>query len=81
MLTELTRNPELEPELQDVLYDQLRRYTQLMADVQMAGLEQSTNTHRMAIVYGKKTATSLHRGRNRGGIAENMQQLEAEHTK
>ena len=82
MLIKLKIDPDLIDEMQDMLYDQLTQYTkkELLADVQMGGPEQSMESLRKAMAYGKKkTAENVHRARNRvtrPEIAETMGQLE-----
>ena len=65
-----------------MLYDQVTQYTkkELLAVVQMGGPEQSLESLRKAMAYGKKkTAENVHRARNRvtrPEIAETIGQLE-----
>ena len=79
MLINLKISPDLGPDLQDMLCDQLNQHAkqELLSDVQMAGPDQSMESYRKAIVYGK-TAENAHRARHRATrpeIAENMSQL------
>ena len=80
MMIDLKINPDLSDEMQDMLYDQLTQYTkkELLADVQVGGPEQSLESLRKAMAYGKKkTAENVHRNRvTRPEIAETMGQLE-----
>ena len=81
-MIDLKINPDLSDEMQDMLYDQLTQYTkkELLADVQMGGPEQSLESLRKAMAYGKKkTAENVHHARNRvtrPEIAETLGQLE-----
>ena len=68
MMIDLKINPDLADEMQDMLYDQLTHYTrkELLADVQMGGPEQSMESLRKVMAYGKKKAAeNVHRARNR----------------
>ena len=81
MMIDLKINRDLSDEMPDMLYDQLTQHTkkELLADVQMGGPEQSLESLREAMAYGKKkTAENVHRARNRvtrPEIAETMGQL------
>ncbi len=74
-------------DMQEVLYDQLTQYTkgELLADIQMAGPDNSFESYRRAYAYGKKkTAENVHRARNRvtrPEIAETMDDLEEKYKK
>ena len=82
MMIDLKINPDLSDEMQDMLQDQLTRYTkkELLADVHMGGPEQSLESLRKAMACGgMKTAENVHRARNRvtrPEIAEATGQLE-----
>ena len=77
-MIDLNINPDLSDEMQDMLHDQLTQCTtkELLADVQMGGPEQSLESLRKAMAYGKKkTAKNVHCAQNRvtrPEIAESM---------
>ena len=68
MMIDLKINPDVADEMQDMLHNQPTQYTrrELLADVQMGGPEQSVESVRKAMAFGKKkTAENVHRARNR----------------
>ena len=87
LLKYLNIKESLAEELQDILYDQLTQYTkaELLSDLQIAGPQQSMESYRKAVLYGKKkTSENVHRATNRVTrpvIAETMQQLEEKYKK
>ena len=70
LMTDLKIDPD--GEMQDMLYDQLTQYAkkELLADVQIGGPDQSMESLRKAVSYGKKKkAEDSHRAHGRASKA------------
>ena len=87
LMDNLGLDSNMAEDTQEVLYDQLTQYTkgELLADIQMAGPDNSFESYRKAYAYGKKkTAENFHPARNRvtrPEIAETMDDLEEKYKK